>query len=243
MSQATDIMNCEDYKEALTANPDFEDESGHVHGCADCQVYSREILALNANIALAMAITVPDLVMPELPDIDTEKVVTLSPRRAVSTPAWFALAASVLLAVFIGVRLTDTGLTQPSLADQVLAHVDHEPAALLPSSVAVDDGKLETVVPKNIATMNHDSGLITFAETCPINGKPVPHLVIQGKRGPITIILMPDEEISENKDLEGASVFGYLLKVGSGSIAIIGERDEQLEDVRKNIVSSVAWDT
>ena len=45
-------MNCEDYRVALTADPEFEEDSGHVHACADCQAYSSEILALNEDIAL-----------------------------------------------------------------------------------------------------------------------------------------------------------------------------------------------
>ncbi len=242
MSQTTDIMNCEDYKIALAADPDFNDESGHASNCADCQLYRSEMLALDKSIAAAMQINVPALLMPELPDLDTENVVALSSRRTPSAPVWFAIAASVALAVFIGVRSDDPQLPAVSLADQVLAHLDHEPESLVPTNVAVDDGQLGKVVPQNIATLNHDSGLITYAETCPINGKLAPHLVIQGKRGPITIILMPDEEISANETLEGDNVFGYLLQVGSGSIAIIGERDEELEEVKQNLLSSVAWD-
>jgi hypothetical protein len=242
MSQTTDIMNCDDYKIALAAEPDFNDESGHANNCADCQLYRSEMLALDKSIAAAMQINVPELVMPELPDIDNENVVALSSRRTPSAPVWFAIAASVALAVFIGVLRDDPQLPAVSLADQVLAHLDHEPLSLVPTNVAIDDDKLETVVPQNIASMNHNSGLITYAETCPVNGKQVPHLVIQGKRGPITIILMPDEEISANETLSGDNVFGYLLQVGSGSIAIIGERDEELEEVKQNLLNSVAWD-
>ena len=128
-----------------------------------------------------------------------------------------------------------------SLESQVLAHVDHEPMALLPSNTPVDDGKLQRVVPANIATMNHNSGLITFAETCPINGHQVPHLVLQGKTGPITILLLPDEMISESKILDGENVHGVIVPVGSGSVAIIGTREEQLDEVEKNVVNSVAW--
>ena len=74
MSRTDDMMKCEDYKEALTADPGFEDESRHVDACADCRAYSAEILALNKNIAAAMSLSVPELKMPELPDIDTGNV-------------------------------------------------------------------------------------------------------------------------------------------------------------------------
>jgi hypothetical protein len=196
MSQTTENMNCTDYKEALLADPGFNDEPGHAETCADCQAFSAEILALNAKIAAAMEIAVPELVMPELPDIETTNVVSLSSRRVVSKPAWFAIAATVLLAAVVGLRMTGLGTSYGTLQEQLLAHVDHEPSALLPSTTPVSDSRLSRAVPNDIATMTHDVGLITYAESCSINGKDVPHLVIQGARGPITILLMPHEQVA-----------------------------------------------
>ena len=63
----------------------------------------------------------------------------------------------------------------------------------------------------------------------------------QGKTGPITILLMPDEMISETKTLDGESVHGYIVPVGNGSIAIIGTREEELDEVQQKVVNSVAW--
>ena len=95
MSQATVDMNCTDYKEALTAEPGYNDESGHLASCANCQAYREEILSLNEKLIEAMEMPVPELVMPELPDIETENVVSLSSRRETPKAVWFAMAASV----------------------------------------------------------------------------------------------------------------------------------------------------
>ena len=241
MSQMSKIMNCNDYKEALTADPGFVDESGHLDSCASCQAYSAEILALNEKIATAMNINVPELTVPELPELDTDKVVPLAARRALSRPAWFALAATVLLAAFVGIRTADMGELSGNLEEQVLAHLDHEPMALRVSNTRVSDSRLERTVPGDVAVMNHDAGLITYAQTCIINGKTVPHLVIQGERGPVTILLMPDEKVSHAKDLDGVGIQGVILPVGDGSIAIIGDREEQLGLIKQNVLDSVTW--
>jgi hypothetical protein len=37
MSQETKTMNCEDYKMALTTDPGFVDESGHLDTCVACR--------------------------------------------------------------------------------------------------------------------------------------------------------------------------------------------------------------
>lgn len=242
MNQMGKIMNCTDYKEALTADPGFEDESGHADSCASCHAYRTETLAFNEKIVAAMAIDVPELRMPELPLLDTEKVVPLLARRKLPKPAWFALAATVLLAAFVGIRTADMGAVSGTLEEQVIAHLDHEPRALRLSNTPVSDRRLAKTVPGDVANMNHDAGLITYAQSCVINGKTVPHLVIQGEHGPVTILLMPDEEISQTKELNGVGIRGVILQVGRGSIAIIGDREEELDQIKKNVVDSVAWD-
>ena len=243
MSRETKMMNCEDYKEALTADPAFDDESGHFDTCVACREYSAEMLALNDDIAAAMALSVPELVLPELPSISVENVVTLSERRAMSKPAWLAIAATVLIAAVVGIRMTGTGVEYGSLEEQLLAHVDNEASSLLPTSTPVSDNQLARAVPANIASMNHETGLITYAMSCSINGKDVPHLVIQGEHGPITILLMPYEKVAEASRIDGVNVQGIILPVGDGSIAIIGSREENLEKVKQNVLDSVMWST
>ena len=242
MSGNDDMMNCDDYKEALLADPGIEDETGHATGCASCQAHKAEVLALNAKISQALQLDVPPLSMPELPEIDTDGVIALPTRRGRSKVAWFALAASVVLAVFVGIRTTNDR-PELSLAEQVLAHVDHEPKALAPTTIPVTDAHLAAAVPESLATMNHDAGLITFAESCVINGNDVPHLVIQGAYGPVTILLMPEEMIGKAHSFEGVNTKGVILPVGSGSIAIVGARDEQLEKYEESVLNSVAWGT
>ena len=41
--------------------------------------------------------------------------------------------------------------------------------------------------------------------------------------------------------IEGAGVSGVILPVGNGSIAIIGERDEDLTELERNVIDSVEW--
>jgi hypothetical protein len=94
-----------------------------------------------------------------------------------------------------------------------------------------------------VARLDHDAGLITYARSCEINGRTVPHLVIQGEHGPITILLMPEEAIAEAVSLDGENTHGVILPVGDGSIAIIGAREEKLERVEKSVLNSVMWST
>jgi len=235
-------MNCNEYRQAIDENPAFDGGASHVSECAECQAYRKQMLALDETIARALAVDVPALRMPDLSEVDSAGVVALDSRRG-SLPTWFAMAAAVVVAAVLGFRMLGTDIVYDSLADEIIAHLDHEPAALVVTDRAVSDRRLARVVTADVAELNVGAGLITYAQTCIINGKDVPHLVIQGERGPVTILLMPQEEISSAVDLSGDNIRGVLLPVGSGSIAIIGERDEQLEPIRENIVNSVMWDT
>lgn len=196
---------------------------------------------LERRILAALELPVPELSMPELPPIESDKVTVLPTKKRMGAPVWLALAATVVVAAMLGVRLFDASVTYPSLADEIIAHLDHEPHALRPTDKPVSDRRLVRVVDPAVAQFDRERSLITYANTCTINGKAVPHLVIQGERGPVTIILMPDEKIDGVQELAGQSVNGVILPVGSGSIAIIGEAGERLEQIEQDVVSSVMW--
>lgn len=236
-------MNCEEYEEAIAANPAFEGGASHVAACSNCQAYQREMLALNVKIAKAMQLDVPDLQIPELPDIDTGAIATLPVRKRWLKPMLFAVAATVILATSISLRVSGVFQSYGSLAEEVLAHMDHEPGALRVTDEPVSDGRLARAVPAKLAIFDRDASLITYAQSCKINGKDVPHLVIQGEHGPVTILLMPDETIAEATPIDGKNVKGVILPVGDGSIAIVGGREEPLESIQKNVVNSVTWTT
>jgi hypothetical protein len=152
-----------------------------------------------------------------------------------------AMAASVVLAAVIGFRVIDTGIIDGTLAEQVVAHLDHEPYALKVTDEAVSDEKLYSVVRPAIASIDRDFSLITYARSCRINGREVPHLVVQGEKGPVTILLMPYEMVDAAIPLDGQSIEGVILPVGDGSIAIIGERGEPIERVGSEVTNALEW--
>lgn len=201
----------------------------------------KKLRALDLKIAKAMQIDVPPLVMPELPDVAADKVAALPVRKRSSRMLWFALAATLVLASSIALRLSNPFATYDTLAEAVLAHLDHEPHALRVTDEPVPDNLLARAVPADVAVFDRETALITYASPCIINGNSTPHLVIQGKRGPVTILLMPKERVADVERIEGDNVHGVIVPVGSGSIAIIGPRGEPLEPIQRNVLKSITW--
>ena len=248
MKASRKIMNCEDYREAIAADPSesFESGAAHVAACDSCNAYRSEMRALDGVIARALAIDVPDLKVPDLPPIgeDDENVVNLPFRRAanIPMPAWIGIAASFALAAIIGMQFVGNGpANDQRLAAEILAHVDHEPWALKVTDVSVSDEQFARVINPAVGTMARDVGLVSYARTCIINGMSIPHLVIQGKYGPVTLLLMPNQSVSSPVSLVGESVNGVILPHGDGSIAIIGEREERIQDLEQRVIDSVEW--
>jgi len=236
-------MNCEEYRQALTADPAWTGGAGHVAACAECQAFTRKVQALNLDIARALQIDVPPLVLPDLPEVDSGSVTTLASRRRSLKPLWFAIAATVVLATSISLRMSGIFETYETLGEEVLAHLDHEPAALRVTDTPVSDERLQRALPATVAVFDRGESLITYASPCVINGHRVPHLVIQGQYGPVTILLMPEERVAEATELDGENVHGVILPVGDGSIAIIGSRQESLDPIRRQVIESVTWTT
>jgi hypothetical protein len=239
-------MNCEDYQQAISADPSesFDGGAVHVANCASCRSYRDEMRVLDDKIAAALAITVPALKVPELPAIEADSNVVNLPfagRLRASAPAWIGIAASLAVALVLGVRFLAEPPVYGSLAAEVLAHLDHEPGALRKTNEVVSERKLAKVVRADIATMNQGIGLVTFARSCVINGKTIPHLVIQGENGPVTILLLPGEEIENAIPLNGEGVNGVILPVGKGSIAIVGDREENIGNIQQRVIDSVEW--
>jgi hypothetical protein len=242
MSASGKVMNCEEFREAIAADPSGSFEgAGHAAGCEDCAAFQAEMQALDRRIAEALAIDVPALELPELPPVGDDNVVSLPVARKSKAPTWLAIAAGFALAAIIGTQFVGGPSVDLTLPQEILAHLDHEPDALRVTDVPVSDERLGRVVNASVGTMDRDIGLITYARSCVINGKTVPHLVIQGEKGPITLLLMHDEMIDAAQTIDGESVNGVILPVGNGSIAIIGERDEDLGEIERKVVDSVEW--
>jgi hypothetical protein len=236
-------MSCEEYRQALTADPAWTDETGHVAVCADCQAFTRKLQSLNLDIDRAMQIDGPELAMPDLPDVDAARVTTLPSRGRSWAPLWFAAAATVVLAASISLRMSGLFVTYDSLAEEVLAHLDHEPMSLRVTDVPVSNERLQRALPATVAALDRERALVTYANPCIINGHRVPHLVVQGQHGPVTILLMPEERVAEAIPLEGEGVHGMIVPTGDGSIAIIANRDEPLDLLRRNVIESITWTT
>ncbi|HEX7060493.1 MAG TPA: DUF3379 family protein [Woeseiaceae bacterium] len=241
-------MDCEAYRQAIGADPrgGFEGAAEHTAGCAACRALTAELLALDERIARALAIDAPAPALPDLEMAAGGAVVELAPRRRrPSAPVWLALAAGLaLVAVFALRGLTPGDAYHDQLAGEVLAHMDHEQSSRVVTTIPVSNTALDEVLHAKVSAFDTGGPIVSYAQSCVINGHIVPHLVVQGRTGPITVILLPDENVEDVIPLSGESVHGFILPAESGGVAIIGQREEQMPEVGEvgeRVVDSVKW--
>ena len=133
-------MKCEDYREAIAADPTASfDGAEHAAGCESCAAYAADMQAFDNRIAKALAIDVPAMQVPDLPPIEDDNVVSLPVTDKRKTPTWIAIAASFALAAIIGTQFFGGPETYLSLEEEILAHIDHEPGAFRLHSTLVNE--------------------------------------------------------------------------------------------------------
>lgn len=241
-------------------NGGFEGRTRHAAECGDCASYAASLALFERRIARALAIPVPELPLPELPPLEAPVGADLRPgdpadggrgsdaavpaargprtgwRPGWQAPVWLGLAASLVLALVFVPRLgTGPGSGELALAAEVIGHMGYEPYAERVTDEPVADGRLRQVVGPDAERIDREVGLISYARTCVIGGEPVPHLVVQGEDGPVTILLMPHERVDGPISLDDGGYHGAILPVGEGSIAVLARKGHSLERVKERV--------
>lgn len=169
------------------------------------------------------------------------------PARSVRRTAllrWGGVAATVLVAVGVTVNsLRDSAyISSGDLAADVMIHVDHEPDALARTDATVSEEAIAGVLRAAGASMSRFDAPVSYVKLCPFRGEMVAHFAVQTPSGTITVLLLPNEEVSAPIQVSEAGFVGTIapLSIG-GSIAVVGQSGEKIEDIQKRVAEAVSW--
>ncbi len=228
-------MNCLEFRRWIGAEPAADAPELEAHGmeCMACARFRHEMRAMDALLARALVVDATLLRRPRPAAAPT------APAATARRPRWLALAASVLVALTVGLVLW-TGSTQPSLAREVIGHVVHEPGALA-ATAPVERTMLDGVLDPEGTRLRPGLGDVTFAERCVFEGRVVPHLVVRMSGGPVTVLLLRHREIEEPVRLEEQGYAGVVLPAPRGSIAIVSQDRTILDGVARQVFDAIDW--
>jgi hypothetical protein len=210
--------------------------SEHLRNCQECAQFQREMLSLDDNIRQALeqgAIGVATASVASVTPIGSAR--DTARRKPVAVWSGWALAASVaILSVFViwALRPSD------SLARDLVRHVEFESS----SWNAKDQGTLaREVLAKAGVTLDMQSDDITYAQTCPFRGHLVPHLVVKTPRGPVTVLILPNENVKDRTGFHEGGMTGVIAPAPHGSIAVLVQGNENIDSVAQEVRTRVRW--
>ena len=220
-------MNCLEFRHACLTEPEGPDSEfrSHAESCRTCHDFLAEQRQMEERLRRVLTVEPPDGLAARI-----RLRQSFAPRRWAPR---LAVAATVLLAI------TATSMTylwnRPlSLEAEVLAHIEAEPEALAAQGPASTD-KLAAVLRALGAHLESMPGEVRYAGICDIRRRPGAHLVFNGERGPVTVLLLPDEQLSQRAPLRAGNYEGVVLPVSGGSLAIVGLRGEPLEVMEQRL--------
>lgn len=221
-------MNCLEFRRTVGADPRTQapDVLLHARECAACAHYRDEFLRMDQLMLRALKVE-----LPAQPARASGR-----PRRL---PRWVA-AASVVAA---GVLSLFIWLSVPrgAFAEQLVSHVEGEAQSLIRTSAVVESERLHDVLTRSGVRLNSGAGAISYAMSCWFRGHYVPHLVVQTERGPVTVLLLTEEQDVKRREVFDEGGFhGVVLPAPRGAVAVLG-RDAQAEEVAERFLSAVEY--
>ena len=87
----------------------------------------------------------------------------------------------------------------------------------------------------------NDEGLgkVTFADHCQVRDKTAVHVMFAGKRAPVSLLIMPGQEVQMRLPIRGQELAGFLMPIPGGSMALVSEPDEGLAAIESRIRSAL----
>ncbi len=220
-------MNCLEFRHACLTEPESRDSEfrAHAETCRACQAFLEEQRQMEERLRRVLAVAPPAGLAARV-----MLKQSFAPRRWVPH---LAVAATVLMAI-AATSVTYLWNRPLSLEAEVLAHIHAEPEALAAREPAEAD-KLAAVLRALGAQLDSLPGEVRYAGVCDIRRHPGAHLVLAGERGPVTVLLMPDERVSRRAPVRAGNLEGIVLPVDGGSLAIVGNRGEPLDALERRL--------
>jgi len=219
-------MNFSEFKKLMGADPGNRD-SETLRARQSAPEFEAAALAAEAfekKLQSAVQIQPPADLLKRIQDIGQAPV-----RRRNWIP--LALAASLLVAVGAGGLYWKQTHYWDNVESYVAEHYAHDGTGVMGrASVKMPDGDIEKVLAKLDATAATPlSGHIMYIKFCPTPDGRGAHMVVSTDQGPMTVIYMPEIQVSEGEIVRFDQMHATLVNLEQGSAAIIGTQSQNVD--------------
>jgi len=237
------MIDCANFRRALLADPGDPDPRlrAHREDCPECARFAQGLARFEQKLERAMRVRAGEA---------SRTVPARAPRRVFGGRPFggrnrLALAASLALG-FVAAAALWLAVPRPTLAEDVVAHMAEEPQAWLRTAVAVPPPALRAVLRDAHVRLSPGAGLVTYANSCLFRGHQVPHFVVQGERGPVTVMILVHESVARPRHFDEQGYRGVILPVpGHGAMAVLtrgaGGDAASVERTAKRLLAAIVW--
>ena len=154
---------------------------------------------------------------------------------------WFmgSVAASIIIA-FSSQLFIPATVNSAQLAREVISHV-HGDTHALNVRMDVPKSSIDTMLASYGGKLAGPIGQVSFLGHCIVGGHTGIHMVLNTAQGLVTVILLPTQAIKQSSSLADSQYSGIVYPSQKGSIAIIAEHAESIEDTRQKINRNLNW--
>jgi hypothetical protein len=236
------MMDHEAYRRALLSDPRRQDAEmlRHREVCEQCAAYSDRLQKFESRLERALQLEIRPLGEGSRQGPFKQG----RSRLGRATPARFALAASVLVALFVAGAVW-LAVPRTSLAAAVVAHMADEPDAWN-TRAPIPDPALTSVLENAGMQLSADAGVVSYASSCEFRGYVVPHLVVQSAHGPVTVMVLVHESVGKQVQFDEHGYRGVIVPVaGHGSMALLmrgpDAHIEDVEGIAARVRNAIVW--
>ena len=154
---------------------------------------------------------------------------------------WFlgSVAASLIIAFSIQLLIPVT-INSAQLAQQVITHI-HDDTHALDVHMDVPKSSIDTMLASYGGKLNGPIGKVSYLGHCIVGGHTGIHMVLNTTQGLVTVILLPGQAIKQPSLIADSQFKGVLYPSQKGSIAIVAEHANAIEDTRQKINQNLNW--
>ncbi len=229
-------MDFSEFKKLLGADPRNRDPGTlrARNSAPEFEVAAAEAETFEEKLQSALLIQPPDDLLGSIKAISQQPV-----KRRNWIP--LALAASLLITVGAVTIVWKQSHQWDSIEAYVVDHYSHDGSKLVAQATDVVAQKdIDRILAKLGATADEQfSGRIKFIKYCPTPEGRGAHMVVSTDQGPMTIIFMPETQVADGEMLEFDQMHAMLVNLERGSVAIIGEQGQAVENLQAMVRESL----
>ena len=230
-------MNCIEFRHICITTPGSAntDYLAHQEECHTCAMFAKEVGEFDRSLHEAVNVTPPSGLEAR---ILLRQSLSRDRRNHMNYYFSGALAASLLLA--ISMVFVTLHKQEPTLEQAVISYVNDNTQPPI-TDQHVQGNELEILFTSVNMKLDGDIGTVKYAKPCYILDQMSLHLTLAGSKGPVTVLVMPESPVDDTINLKNAGLTGIIVPCPKGSMAILGNSGEALDQVEKRFRSSVTW--